>query len=281
MINNPDSQLNANQLVKKTVNNSHTKIKIVNGWFSTDSICEITTKSYSVNSEENTVSNNVYNNKANIVDDDLANNLANNVSGIEANVEPNVDSCFTSSVASSVKSNVNSFISHAPSPHFTPKEDTNDINLLVVHNISLPPKQFGGDYITDFFLGKLDKQAHPYFETIYQMKVSAHCLIKRDGRLIQYVSFLDKAWHAGVSSYKGREMCNDFSIGIELEGADDIKYTEAQYKTLALACVSIKELFPQIKDNIAGHNQIAPTRKTDPGEAFNWSYFYTCLLNAE
>jgi len=270
MINNPDSQLNANQLVKKTANNSNKKIKIVNGWFSTDAICEKTTKSYVVNSENNALSS-----KVNILDNGLVNNLANNVSGIKTDEAPSVNPNVNPSVEASIKS----FISHAPSPHFTPKENTNDINLLVVHNISLPPKQFGGDYITDFFLGKLDKQAHPYFETIYQMKVSAHCLIKRDGRLVQYVSFLDKAWHAGVSSYKGREMCNDFSIGIELEGADDIDYTEAQYKTLALACVSIEELFPQIKENIAGHNDIAPNRKTDPGEAFNWSYFYTCLLN--
>jgi len=169
------------------------------------------------------------------------------------------------------------FITRCRSPHFTPKEDCTDVSLLVVHNISLPPNQFGGDYITDFFLGKLDKDAHPYFETIHEMKVSAHCLIKRDGSLVQYVSFLDKAWHAGVSEYKGRDKCNDFSIGIELEGADDILYTELQYQTLAMACFSIQQEYPNIKDNISGHNQIAPGRKTDPGEAFDWDYFYTCL----
>lgn len=168
-------------------------------------------------------------------------------------------------------------INHFPSPHFTPREDNCAVSLLVVHNISLPPNQFGGDYITDFFLGKLDKNAHPYFETIYEMKVSAHCLIKRDGSLVQYVSFLDKAWHAGISSYKGREKCNDYSIGIELEGADDILYTEQQYQTLAFACFSIQQEYPEIKDNIAGHNQIAPDRKTDPGEAFNWEHFFRCL----
>ena len=173
------------------------------------------------------------------------------------------------------------FITRCPSPHFSPKEDCSDVSLLVVHNISLPPNQFGGDYITDFFLGKLDKDAHPYFETIHEMKVSAHCLIKRDGSLVQYVSFLDKAWHAGVSEYKGRDKCNDFSIGIELEGADDILYTEQQYKTLTTACFSLQQEYPNIKDNISGHNQIAPGRKTDPGEAFDWHYFYTCLQHIQ
>jgi AmpD protein len=177
-----------------------------------------------------------------------------------------------------VDENVQSIhISHSPSPHFTPKKDINDLSLLVVHNISLPPNVFGGDFITDFFLGKLDKNADPYFETIYEMKVSAHCLIKRDGSLVQYVSFLDKAWHAGLSSYKGRDKCNDFSIGIELEGADDVIYTEQQYKTLAQACLSIQQEYPNIKNNISGHNEIAPGRKTDPGDSFDWNYFYTYL----
>ena len=168
-------------------------------------------------------------------------------------------------------------VEHFRSPHFSPREVNSRISLLVVHNISLPPKQFGGPYITDFFLGKLDKHADPYFETIHEMKVSAHCLIKRDGALIQYVSFLDKAWHAGVSSYKGKENCNDFSIGIELEGADDILYTEQQYQTLALASFVIEQEFPEIESNIAGHNHIAPGRKTDPGESFDWNYFERCL----
>lgn len=168
-------------------------------------------------------------------------------------------------------------VSHSPSPHFTPKSEVDDLSLLVIHNISLPPKVFGGNFITDFFLGKLDKTIDPYFETIHEMKVSAHCLIKRDGSLVQYVSFLDKAWHAGVSEYKGRDKCNDFSIGIELEGADDILYTENQYQTLTKACLSIQQEYPNIKNNILGHNEIAPGRKTDPGEAFDWDYFYTCL----
>jgi len=113
------------------------------------------------------------------------------------------------------------FITRCPSPHFSPKEDCSDVSLLVVHNISLPPNQFGGDYITDFFLGKLDKGAHPYFETIHEMKVSAHCLIKRDGSLVQYVSFLDKAWHAGVSEYKGRDKLKIiFQVIIKLRQAE-------------------------------------------------------------
>ena len=173
--------------------------------------------------------------------------------------------------------NNNENIEHFPSPHFTPRDNESSISLLVIHNISLPPKKFGGNYITDFFLGKLDKDADPYFETIHEMKVSAHCLIKRDGSLIQYVSFLNKAWHAGISVYKGKEKCNDFSIGIELEGADDILYTKQQYNTLALASFSIEQEYPQINGNIAGHNAIAPGRKTDPGEAFDWHYFECCL----
>lgn len=168
-------------------------------------------------------------------------------------------------------------VEHFPSPYFTPREANSSISLLVIHNISLPPKQFGGNYITDFFLGTLDKNADPYFETIHEMKVSAHCLIKRDGSLIQYVSFLDKAWHAGVSIYKGKEKCNDFSIGIELEGADDILYTEQQYQTLALASFSIEQKYPKVEGNIAGHNDIAPGRKTNPGESFDWDYFERCL----
>lgn len=168
-------------------------------------------------------------------------------------------------------------VTHCPSPHFTPKDDEADLSLLVVHNISLPPNEFGGDYITDFFLGRLDKNAHPYFDTIYKMEVSAHCLIKRDGSIVQYVSFLNKAWHAGVSCYNGRNKCNDYSIGIELEGADDIAYTNQQYDTLALAYLAIEQEYPNIKGNIAGHNDIAPGRKTDPGESFNWEYFNHCI----
>jgi AmpD protein len=166
------------------------------------------------------------------------------------------------------------------SPHFSVRDKNETICLLVVHNISLPPKKFGGDYITDFFLGKLDVNVHPYFENIAQLKVSAHCLIKRNGQVIQYVSFDDKAWHAGVSSYQGKEKCNDYSIGIELEGADDIPYTQEQYLALAELTQTLQLNYPEIKDNITGHSDIAPQRKTDPGNAFNWKHFYHCLKSS-
>lgn len=166
------------------------------------------------------------------------------------------------------------------SPHFSLRDEKQTVHLLVVHNISLPPAQFGGGYITDFFLGKLDKKAHPYFEEIAQLKVSAHCLITREGKVIQYVSFDDKAWHAGVSSYQGQENCNDFSIGIELEGTDDIAYSAEQYQTLAQLTKVLKVNYPAIQNNIKGHSDIAPQRKTDPGKAFNWQHFTDCLKSS-
>lgn len=156
-----------------------------------------------------------------------------------------------------------------PSPHFESR-GSSEVSLLVIHNISLPAKQFGGNYINDLFLGCLDPKAHPSFEEIYQLRVSAHCLIRRDGKIIQYVSFNDKAWHAGVSCYQGKEKCNDFSIGIELEGADDIPYTDKQYQQLSQLTVSLLETYPNINNNIVGHSDIAPERKTDPGESFDW-----------
>ena len=159
------------------------------------------------------------------------------------------------------------------SPHYDIRPEPNDISLLVIHNISLPPAKFGGNYITDFFLGRLDPTIDPYFESIYQMRVSAHCLIQRDGTIIQYVSFNDRAWHAGVSHYQGREKCNDFSIGIELEGTDDIPYTIEQYQQLALLSKTLIASYPQLQDNIVGHCDIAPGRKTDPGAAFDWQHY--------
>ena len=146
---------------------------------------------------------------------------------------------------------------------------TAEINMLVIHNISLPPGEFGGRYIEDFFQNQLDPSAHPYFAHIKNLKVSSHLLIKRDGEGIQFVDFADKAWHAGVSSYRGRDNCNDFSIGIELEGADDIAYTEVQYQQLNKILADLCQQYP-IK-YIVGHSDIAPGRKTDPGRAFDWS----------
>lgn len=161
-----------------------------------------------------------------------------------------------------------------PSPNFGPRPDPADISLLVVHNISLPPGQFGGCHIEDFFCNRLDSSLHPYFETIADMSVSAHALIRRDGELVQFVSLQDRAWHAGRSRFADREECNDFSIGIELEGTDDVPYTRAQYQTLARAAGLISAAWPEIDDRrITGHSDIAPGRKTDPGPAFDWVYF--------
>jgi len=165
-----------------------------------------------------------------------------------------------------------------PSPNFGARPEGAGISLLVVHNISLPPGQFGGPEIPDFFCNRLDPTAHPYFETIADIQVSAHALIRRDGEVIQFVSLLDRAWHAGRSCFDGREECNDFSIGIELEGADDIPYTEAQYRKLAEIAHEIMTAWPEIDaSRIAGHSDIAPGRKTDPGPAFDWEHFMACL----
>lgn len=159
------------------------------------------------------------------------------------------------------------------STHCAPRAENENVSLLVVHNISLPPGQFGGGHITDFFLGRLDPTLDPYFASIYTMRVSAHCLIQRNGHIVQYVSFNDKAWHAGVSTYQGRDKCNDYSIGIELEGTDDIPYTEQQYQQLSVLHAALVNTYPQIKNNVVGHCDIAPGRKTDPGKAFDWHYF--------
>ncbi|TPH16188.1 1,6-anhydro-N-acetylmuramyl-L-alanine amidase AmpD [Litorilituus lipolyticus] len=164
------------------------------------------------------------------------------------------------------------------SPHFTPRDKDVVIDLLVIHNISLPAGKFGGPYITDLFMGNIDVQVHPSFCDLAGVRVSAHCLIRRDGSVIQYVSFDDKAWHAGVSCFNNKERCNDFSIGIELEGADNIDYCQAQYQQLANITASLMKSYPAIcKDNIVGHCDIAPGRKTDPGEAFDWEYFHRQL----
>ena len=143
--------------------------------------------------------------------------------------------------------------------------------LLVIHNISLPPGCFGGGEVRAFFTNSLDCSAHPYFTEIAGLRVSAHLLIDREGTIPQFVSFLDRAWHAGVSSFEGRERCNDFSIGIELEGTDTEPYTERQYDELAAVCAALMDAYPGITPaRIVGHADIAPGRKTDPGPAFDW-----------
>ena len=163
-------------------------------------------------------------------------------------------------------------VKHCPSPNFNERPSHCLIDLIVVHNISLPPNQFGGGYIEQFFQNNLDHTAHPYFQTIDGLKVSSHCLITRDGGLVQFVSFLDRAWHAGVSEYCGKTQCNDFSVGIELEGADDIPYEAIQYKRLADLINELLKAYPSLSiREIVGHSDIAPGRKTDPGPAFDWS----------
>ncbi|MEX2473970.1 1,6-anhydro-N-acetylmuramyl-L-alanine amidase AmpD [Marinobacter sp.] len=161
-----------------------------------------------------------------------------------------------------------------PSPNFGPRPEDAVISLLVVHNISLPPGQFGGDAIEHLFCNCLNPSEHPYFESIADLKVSAHALVRRDGNVVQFVSFLDRAWHAGRSSFQGEEECNDFSIGIELEGTDDTPYTEAQYQRLAELSALVMKVWPIItSERITGHCDIAPGRKTDPGPAFDWHHY--------
>jgi AmpD protein len=143
------------------------------------------------------------------------------------------------------------------------------IDLVVVHGISLPPGEFGGEAIARLFTNRLDPHAHPYFASIAELRVSAHFLIRRDGELVQFVSCNDRAWHAGASSWKGRERCNDFSIGIELEGTDDLPYAAPQYTMLARLVRALRRAYP-IAD-LVGHSDIAPGRKTDPGPTFDWS----------
>jgi len=163
---------------------------------------------------------------------------------------------------------------HIPSPNFNDRPDCNDISLLVVHNISLPPGEFGSCDVENFFLNQLDSNAHPYFQQIASLRVSAHCFIRRDGQIIQFVAFGKRAWHAGRSTYDGRPECNDYSIGVELEGTDITPYTEQQYKALAELTVELIKEYPLLnKNRITGHSDIAPGRKTDPGPAFDWQYF--------
>ena len=145
------------------------------------------------------------------------------------------------------------------------------VSLIVVHSISLPPGVYGEQWIDDLFTNRLDANAHPYFAEINDLRVSSHVLIRRDGELVQYVPFSQRAWHAGQSSYRGRAACNDYAIGIELEGQDDEAYEAIQYQRLADLIVALRGQYPGIAaDAIVGHCDIAPGRKTDPGAAFDW-----------
>ena len=158
------------------------------------------------------------------------------------------------------------------SAHCDPRPAGTDLSLIVVHGISLPPGQFGGPWIDQLFTGVLPSAEHPYFADIALRRVSAHLLVNREGAVTQYVKFTDRAWHAGESCFEGREACNDFSIGVELEGTDSVPYESAQYRSLAgivaALCKAYAGLSPQ---RLVGHSDIAPGRKTDPGPAFDWA----------
>jgi AmpD protein len=157
------------------------------------------------------------------------------------------------------------------SPNFDERPHGTEVTLIVVHGISLPPGVFGGSGIVELFTNRLDPAAHPYYAAIAGLAVSAHFLVRRDGALIQFVACKARAWHAGASSWNGRAGCNDYSIGIELEGTDDIAYTAAQYAALARLVRALRRRYP-IAD-VVGHSDIAPGRKTDPGPAFDWDRF--------
>jgi AmpD protein len=156
----------------------------------------------------------------------------------------------------------------AQSPNQDARPANEDVRLLVIHAISLPPSQFGGDGVERFFTNRLDPAGHPYYREIHSLKVSAHFFIRRDGEIVQFVPVTRRAWHAGVSSWRGRERCNDFSLGIELEGCDEQPFADSQYLRLARLIGVLRQRFP-IED-IVGHADIAPTRKTDPGPHFDW-----------
>jgi len=159
-------------------------------------------------------------------------------------------------------------VRYVASPNCDARPADTRIELIVVHNISLPPGEFGGAGIIDLFLNRLPPNAHPYYSGIAHLRVSAHFLIRRDGEILQFVSCTQRAWHAGVSRWRERERCNDFSIGIELEGVDDIPYEAMQYERLKSLVAAIEARFP-IAD-VVGHADIAPGRKTDPGSVFDW-----------
>jgi len=168
-----------------------------------------------------------------------------------------------------------------PSPYSDERPPGTDIDLLVVHGISLPPGEFGGPAIEQLFLGALPFDAHPYYAGLRALRVSAHFLIRRDGELLQFVACGRRAWHAGVSRFEGRGACNDFSIGVELEGTDDTIYTAAQYRCLVALSRSLMRAYPGITpERIVGHSDVAPGRKTDPGPAFDWAGFRRALASS-
>lgn len=162
---------------------------------------------------------------------------------------------------------------YQPSPNFDERPIGQEIDLLVIHNISLPPGEFEGNYVQAFFSNQLRQDDHAYFKEIAHLKVSSHLFIRRDGEIWQFVPFTKRAWHAGQSFFAGRENCNHFSIGIELEGTDSIPYTPAQYYRLAQVTSLLMQHYPITLDRIVGHCEIAPERKTDPGPSFDWQHY--------
>lgn len=165
-------------------------------------------------------------------------------------------------------------LSRLESPHCDDRPDANDISLLVIHNISLPAGVFGRDDVVHLFMGTLDCEAHSSYSSLVGMTVAAHLFIRRNGDVIQFVPFHRRAWHAGESCFEGRENCNDFSIGIELEGTDTWVYTYDQYKSLAAITKTLMHEYPAITtQRIVGHNTISPSRKTDPGQSFDWGFY--------
>jgi len=169
-------------------------------------------------------------------------------------------------------------VDRIPSPNVDDRPAGVDIDMIVVHSISLPPGEFGGTAIESLFANDLNPDDHPYFAQLCDLRVSAHLLIRRDGSVVQFVSFQRRAWHAGESCFNGRSRCNDFSIGIEVEGSDDVPFEPCQYQVLADIVNALTSAYPAIKqDRIVGHSDIAPQRKTDPGPFFDWSCFFAQL----
>jgi len=167
------------------------------------------------------------------------------------------------------------------SPNQDARPDGSRPELLIVHGISLPPGEFGGPQVEQLFTNTLDWDSHPYFGEIRGMEVSAHLLIKRDGEVIQFVPFTQRAWHAGASTFRGRSCCNDYSIGIELEGTDEVAYEDRQYETLIGVSRVLIQAYPELSAReMAAHSDIAPGRKTDPGPAFDWLRLYDGLSHA-
>ena len=167
---------------------------------------------------------------------------------------------------------------HVASPNYDARPDGVEPELIVVHGISLPPGEFGGPWIEQLFMNTLPLDRHPYFAEIGELRVSSHLLVARDGRVTQFVKFTDRAWHAGQSSYQGRSACNDFSIGVELEGVDTLAYEQAQYDALAEVVAALCDAYPRLSpERLVGHSDISPGRKTDPGPAFDWERARRCI----